>query len=149
MELAGLESIRISTNSVTPEWHHAYYRPETYDFSQVEDCVKASVDAGLYTQINYLVFPGVTDMEAEVEAMLDFAAQNGPARYPDEKPLHRPGALSRHPARYRRHGRGHGHGAGCWTFTAQELPEVAIRYFNRPKEEWHLDPKASKAKAAR
>ena len=31
----------------------------------------------------------------------------------------------------------------------QELPEVAIRYFNRPKEEWHLDPKASKAKAAR
>ena len=145
---AGLESIRISTNSVTPEWHHAYYRPETYDFSQVEDCVKASVDAGLYTQINYLVFPGVTDMEAEVEAMLDFAGRTGlhviqmknlcidPALYLDTLPdigdMGEAMGMVRMLDIYR-----------------QELPEVAIRYFNRPKEEWHLDPKASKAEAAR
>ena len=145
---AGLDSIRISTNSVTPEWHHAYYRPETYDFSQVEDCVKASVDAGLYTQINYLVFPGVTDMEAEVEAMLDFAGRTGlhviqmknlcidPALYldtlPDIEDMGEAMGMVRMLDIYR-----------------QELPEVAIRYFNRPKEEWHLDPKASKAEAAR
>ena len=145
---AGLESIRISTNSVTPEWHHAYYRPETYDFSQVEDCLKASVDAGLYTQINYLVFPGVTDLEAEVEAMLDFAGRTGlhviqmknlcidPALYLDTLPdigdMGEAMGMVRMLDIYR-----------------QELPEVAIRYFNRPKEEWHLDPKASKAEAAR
>ena len=30
----------------------------------------------------------------------------------------------------------------------QELPDVAIRYFNRPKEEWHIDPKASEVRTA-
>ena len=146
---AGLESIRISTNSVTPEWHRAYYRPETYDFTDVEDCVKAAVDAGLYTQINYLVFPGVTDLEAEVEAMLDFAATDGPARDPDEKPLHRPGALSRHPARPSKTWARRWAWCGRWKSTAEELPDVAIRYFNRPREEWHIDPEGSKAGAAR
>lgn len=145
---AGLESIRISTNSVIPEWHRAYYRPETYDFTHVEDCVKAAVDAGLYTQINYLVFPGVTDLEAEVETMLDFAGRTGlhviqmknlcidPALYLDTLPdigdMGEAMGMVRALEVYRR-----------------ELPDVAIRYFNRPREEWHIDPEGSKAGAVR
>lgn len=145
---AGLESIRVSTNSTTPEWHHAYYRPETYDFSDLEDCVKAAVDTGLYTQINYLVFPGVTDLEAEVETTLAFAARTGlhviqmknlcidPALYLDTLPdigdMGEAMGMARMLEVYR-----------------EELPDVAIRYFNRPKEEWHTDPKGSKAGAAR
>ena len=147
LSLAGLESIRISTNSVTPEWHHAYYRPETYDFTHVEDCVKASVDAGLYTQINYLVFPGVTDLEAEVEAMLHFAGRTGlhviqmknlcidPALYLDTLPDI--GEMGEAMGMVR-----------ALDIYRQELPDVAIRYFNRPKEEWHIDPKASEVRTA-
>ncbi len=145
---AGLESIRVSTNSVLPHWHHAYYRPETYDFTQVEECVRASVEAGLYTQMNYLVFPGVTDSEAEVEAMLGFARRTGlhviqmknlcidPALYLDTLP----------------DVAGAGEAMGMTQMLEvyrAELPGVAIRYFNRPREEWHLDPQAAEARAAR
>lgn len=145
---AGLESVRVSLNSAIPEWHRAYYRPEAYGFAQVEECVKAAVDAGLYAQINYLVFPGVTDLEAEVEAMLGFAERTGlhviqmknlcidPALYldvlPDLEDAGEPMGMARTLDLYR-----------------EELPDAAIRYFNRPREEWHLDPKASKAGAAR
>ncbi len=145
---AGLQSVRISTNSATPAWHRAYYRPETYDFAHVEDFAKASVDAGLYTQINYLVFPGVTDLEAEVEAMLGFARRTGlhviqmknlcidPELYLDTLP-----------------GVGNaGEAMGMVRMLdlfREELPGVAIRYFNRPMEEWHCDPRASRAGAAR
>ena len=35
------------------------------------NAIRLSVDLGLYTMINYLVFPGITDQEEEIEAMID------------------------------------------------------------------------------
>ncbi|HBK78795.1 MAG TPA: radical SAM protein [Nitrospinae bacterium] len=140
---AGLESIRFSTNSVLPERHRAYYRPETYGFAEMEESVRAAAGAGLYTQLNYLVFPGVTDREAEVEALLEFCGRTGvhviqmknlcidPALYletlddADQK----------------------GESLGMVRLLAilgEELPQVAIRYFNHPKDEWHIDPGATR-----
>ena len=29
----------------------------------------------------------------------------------------------------------------CLDLIKKELPNVAIKYFNRPKNEWHIDPK--------
>jgi len=66
---SGLDSIRISLNSARPEVYAAYYRPRGYDFGDVVESLKLSKDFGLYTMINYLVFPGVSDREAEVEAL--------------------------------------------------------------------------------
>jgi len=66
---SGLDSIRISMNSARPELYRAYYRPRGYDFPEVVEAVALSRELGLYTMINYLVFPGITDQEEEVEAM--------------------------------------------------------------------------------
>lgn len=140
---AGLESIRISTNSARAGWHRAYYRPETYGFPEMEDTARAAVDAGLYTQLNYLVFPGVSDREGEAEALIDFCDRTGvhviqmknlcidPALY-----LETLGDVE-----------AMGEAIGMTTLIrilGEELPGVALRYFNRPREEWHTDPRSSR-----
>lgn len=71
----GLDSIRISLNSARPDFYRAYYRPIGYDFEDVVDSIVLSRDLGLYTMINYLVFPGVTDQEEEIEALRDLIGQ--------------------------------------------------------------------------
>lgn len=39
--------------------------------------MRYAADQGVYTSINYLIFPGVTDREEEIEAMIDFAKRTG------------------------------------------------------------------------
>lgn len=66
---AGLDSLRISTNSARPEVWAAYYRPVGYDFSAVRESARVIRDAGRYLMLNYFVFPGVTDTQAELDAL--------------------------------------------------------------------------------
>jgi pyruvate-formate lyase-activating enzyme len=66
---SGLDSIRISLSSARPPFYHAYYRPKGYTFEDVVASISLCREKGLYTMINYLVFPGVTDQEEEVEAL--------------------------------------------------------------------------------
>jgi pyruvate-formate lyase-activating enzyme len=68
---SGLDSIRISMNSARPALYHAYYRPKGYGFEDVVATVALSREMGLYTMINYLVFPGITDQEEEMAALRD------------------------------------------------------------------------------
>lgn len=70
---AGLDLIRVSTISALDEHYNAYYRPRGYSLRDVEKSLRYAADHGVYTSINYLVFPGVTDREEEVEALIDFA----------------------------------------------------------------------------
>ncbi|UCF82641.1 MAG: radical SAM protein [Desulfobacteraceae bacterium] len=74
---SGLDSIRISLNSAQPELYRAYYRPKGYDFEDVVASISLSRDMGLYTMINYLVFPGITDQEEEIEAMMKMIKKTG------------------------------------------------------------------------
>lgn len=74
---AGLDLIRVSTISAIEEHYHAYYRPRAYTLQHVERSLKYAVDQGVYGSINYLVFPGVTDREEELEAMIGFAKRTG------------------------------------------------------------------------
>jgi pyruvate-formate lyase-activating enzyme len=67
--LSGLDSIRISLNSARPEFYRAYYNPCNYDFKDVVESIITSRQHGLYTMLNYLVFPGITDQEDEIEAL--------------------------------------------------------------------------------
>ena len=74
---SGLDSIRISINSARPELYHAYYRPRKYDFHDVAESIALSVRLGLYTMINYLVFPGITDQKEEVNALCGLIRKTG------------------------------------------------------------------------
>ena len=74
---AGLNAIRVSMNSAQPDWYNKYYRPRGYQFSDIKQSLKEVVSAGGKASINYFVFPGVSDREREVEALLDLIQETG------------------------------------------------------------------------
>jgi pyruvate-formate lyase-activating enzyme len=74
---AGLDTIRASTISGHPETYTAYYRPIGYTFEDVKESLKRARDAGVYSSINLLSFPGMIDREREIEALLDFVKETG------------------------------------------------------------------------
>ena len=66
---AGLNSIRVSTNSARREIYLPYYRPNNYEFEDIIESLKIVREFGGWTSINYFVFPGMTDSVAEYEAL--------------------------------------------------------------------------------
>lgn len=66
---AGLNSIRVSTNSARREIYLPYYRPNNYEFEDIIESLKIVRGYGGWTSINYFVFPGMTDSVAEYEAL--------------------------------------------------------------------------------
>ncbi|MFL5811457.1 MAG: radical SAM protein [Flavisolibacter sp.] len=66
---AGLNSIRVSTNSARKEIYTPYYRPNNYEFEDIVESLKVVRGYGGWTSINYFVFPGMTDSVAEYEAL--------------------------------------------------------------------------------
>jgi MoaA/NifB/PqqE/SkfB family radical SAM enzyme len=66
---AGLDSIRVSTNSARSEIYMPYYRPNNYVFEDIIESLKVVRAFGGWTSINYFVFPGMTDSVAEYEAL--------------------------------------------------------------------------------
>jgi MoaA/NifB/PqqE/SkfB family radical SAM enzyme len=66
---AGLDSIRVSTNSVQEKWYTPYYRPNNYSFEDIVESLKVVTSFGGWTSINYFVFPGMTDSVSEYEAL--------------------------------------------------------------------------------
>lgn len=74
---AGLDTLRASTISGHQETYTAYYRPLGYTFADVRESLKRARDAGVYSSINLLCFPGMIDREREVEALLSFVRETG------------------------------------------------------------------------
>ena len=66
---AGLNSMRVSTNSAQKHIYEAYYRPNNYAFEDIIESLKVMRSYSGWTSINYFVFPGITDSEAEYEAL--------------------------------------------------------------------------------
>jgi wyosine [tRNA(Phe)-imidazoG37] synthetase (radical SAM superfamily) len=67
---AGLDSIRVSLNSAVADLYEAYYQPDKYGWTDVEASIALSRKRGAYLALNLLTFPGVSDREGEVEALL-------------------------------------------------------------------------------
>jgi pyruvate-formate lyase-activating enzyme len=74
---AGLDTLRVSTISGHPETYTAYYRPIGYTFEDVKESLKRARDAGVYSSINLLCFPGMIDREHEVESLLSLVRETG------------------------------------------------------------------------
>ncbi|MBA4167205.1 MAG: radical SAM protein, partial [Chitinophagaceae bacterium] len=66
---AGLDSIRVSTNSARKNIYEKYYRPNNYVFEDIVESLKVVRGFGGWTSINYFVFPGMTDSIEEYEAL--------------------------------------------------------------------------------
>jgi wyosine [tRNA(Phe)-imidazoG37] synthetase (radical SAM superfamily) len=74
---AGLNSIRVSTNSARKHIYEAYYRPNNYQFEDIVESLRTVKTAGGWTSINYFVFPGMTDSEEEYEALRKLISETG------------------------------------------------------------------------
>lgn len=73
----GLNSIRVSLNSVREDIYTAYYKPNNYVFADLKESLKVARSYGAWTSINYFVFPGMTDSVEEYEALRAFIKETG------------------------------------------------------------------------
>jgi pyruvate-formate lyase-activating enzyme len=73
---AGLDSVRVSLNSASPELYEAYYLPQGYGFRDVDRSLAAARKETAYLALNLLTFPGVTDREGEVEALCELVRRH-------------------------------------------------------------------------
>lgn len=73
--LAGLDSIRVSLNSAISDHYHAYYRPRSYMFADVVESIKIAKAYGVFVSLNVLVFPGISDREEELMALMKLIAE--------------------------------------------------------------------------
>ncbi len=73
----GIDSLRVSLNSCIPGNYQAYYRSQTYDLADVANSIRLAKAGGVRVALNLLAFPGVTDREDELEALIEFIAHNG------------------------------------------------------------------------
>jgi len=68
---AGLDSLRVSMNSAREECYAAYYRPQGYTQAQVRESMVRARAAGVFVSVNLLYFPGVSDTEEEIAALVE------------------------------------------------------------------------------
>ncbi len=135
---AGLDSIRVSLNSARPDVYTPYYQPRHYRFADVVETIHLSAQAGLWTSINYLSFPGVTDQLAEFNALCELIDQSGlnmiqwrnlnidPDWYVDSIGLNGAGEAMGMPVLLDK--------------IKEKFPHLRFGYFNPPKEERELHP---------
>ena len=64
-------------NSARPEVYNRYYRPNGYTFDDVRRSICEARSRGVHVAINLLYFPGVTDTETEIEALIELLTSTG------------------------------------------------------------------------
>ena len=74
---AGLQRIRVSTFSAVDAHYTAYYQPRGYTARDVRRSIRLAADSGLHVALNLLTFPGFTDCEGEIEALLELVRSEG------------------------------------------------------------------------
>jgi pyruvate-formate lyase-activating enzyme len=132
---AGLDSIRVSMNSVREACYHAYFRPKGYRFADVLKSIELALQSGIFVAVNYLNCPGFTDTPREINALCRFLN-----RYPIQMIQWR--NLNFDPLRYlkamNRAARS-GKPLGMQRLLEQirrEFPNLKYGYFNPPKEKF-------------
>lgn len=73
----GLDSIRVSLNSVRKKIYEPYYCPNNYAFEDIIESLRVVNSFGGWTSINYFVFPGMTDSVEEYEALRKVISDTG------------------------------------------------------------------------
>lgn len=76
---AGLDSLRVSINSLRPVCYNAYFNPVGYTFDDVMAGIRLALERGKFVSLNYFSLAGFTDSEREHAALMAFL---------DEYPVH-------------------------------------------------------------
>lgn len=74
---AGLDSMRVSLNSVREEFYQRYYSPRGYGFDDVCRSIAVAKRHKKFVSLNYLVMPGFTDRKDEFEQLVRFIQRFG------------------------------------------------------------------------
>jgi molybdenum cofactor biosynthesis enzyme MoaA len=130
---AGIDSLRVSMNSVQERFYTAYHRPCDYRFADVLESIRRAKQAGLFTMLNYLVFPGITDREDEVEQLIELVEETG-------IDLIQMRNLSIDPELYWSSLGASGQGMGMAEMLARvkaRSPRLQYGYFNRTRDNFH------------
>lgn len=72
---AGLDSMRVSLNSVREACYAAYFRPVGYRFDNVLESIRTMLDHGRFVSLNYLNCPGFSDAPQELGAFIAFRSE--------------------------------------------------------------------------
>lgn len=72
MYKAGLDSIRVTIFSFNEDNYMEYHQPRNYSFNDVRESIQLAREHGVKAAVNLLAFPGFTDRESEIEALLGF-----------------------------------------------------------------------------
>jgi molybdenum cofactor biosynthesis enzyme MoaA len=135
---AGLDSVRISLNSVREKCYAAYFRPQGYHFDDVLKSIATALARRKFVAVNYLNSPGFTDTPEEVEALFEFL-QNYPIQMIQWR------NLNFDPIRYWKkmdavasHGRPIGV-KNLLSRTHRKFPQLKFGYFNPPKENFGIN----------
>lgn len=126
---AGLDSIRVTLGSSRSVLYNRYHRPHKYAFGDVVDSLIRAKEKGIYTSVNLLVLPGVTDRSGEVEELIKLIRKT-------RLDLIQMRNLNIDPDLYLRE-MGDGEGMGISNMIdllKKEFPALHFGYFNRTKE---------------
>ncbi|MBE9537403.1 MAG: radical SAM protein [Proteobacteria bacterium] len=67
--IAGLDSIRVSANSLQKRYYDRYFSPKGYSFDDVIESIAIAKRHNVWVSLNYFIFPGFTDSETELSAL--------------------------------------------------------------------------------
>ncbi len=144
---AGLDSIRVSMNSVRETCYNAYFRPRGYRFAQVLESIDMALSMGKHVAINYLNCPGFTDSPEEAAALAVFLEKHpvqliqwrnlnfDPQRYLAAMKAVAPIGPSVGMVR-------------LLQMLGKRFPKLQFGYFNPPKERFQTQPSPSSRETA-
>jgi molybdenum cofactor biosynthesis enzyme MoaA len=136
----GLDSIRVSLNSLRENVYSAYFRPQGYGFDDVLETIRVCRRKGIWVSVNLLCFPGVSDTVDELEALRRLVADVGVDFIQMRN-------LNIDPEVYVRvlPAGTHGRGVGIRRLMQdlkEEFPHLRFGYFNPPKEAFRASDSA-------
>jgi pyruvate-formate lyase-activating enzyme len=130
---SGLDSMRVSLNSARKPLYDAYYRPSDYAFEDLKESIRIARRRNVFVSLNYFIFPGISDQEEEILALLDFLQDTRP-NFIQMRNLNMDPDLYLNAV-----GRPSRPGVGVdrlMEMVHARFPAIRFGYFNPPKEWW-------------
>lgn len=72
-----MTSLRVSLNSARPEVYERYYRRTATRSAMMRHSIIEARSRGVHVAVNLLYFPGITDTEEEIEALIELFQSTG------------------------------------------------------------------------